>query len=48
MFSPVRYAGTALILGGLAVIVLPGRRSALTHPVRAARTPRHAKELDAS
>jgi O-acetylserine/cysteine efflux transporter len=24
VFSPVRYAGMALILGGLAVIVLPG------------------------
>jgi hypothetical protein len=48
MFSPVRYAGMALILGGLAVIVLPGSRSPGPHPVRAGATPRHEEELDAS
>jgi drug/metabolite transporter (DMT)-like permease len=48
MFSPVRYAGMALILGGLAVIVLPGSRSPGPRPVRAGATPRHEEELDAS
>jgi O-acetylserine/cysteine efflux transporter len=48
MFSPVRYAGMALILGGLAVIVLPGSRPPGPRPVRAVATPRHEEELDAS
>ena len=32
VFSPLRYAGMALVLAGLAVIVLPGRRRPFTAP----------------
>jgi hypothetical protein len=48
MFSPVRYAGMALILGGLAVVVMPAGRAARPESRRAAVTGRHEGECDVS
>jgi O-acetylserine/cysteine efflux transporter len=46
VFSPLRYAGMALILAGLAVIVLPARRGAARRPAGARVHPQPAKEPD--